>query len=50
MSMMNRTSGASIVPAGEWSVDTSRSSVAFAVKHMMVANVTGRFDEFDGMR
>jgi polyisoprenoid-binding protein YceI len=48
MSMMNRTSGASIVPAGEWSVDTPRSSVAFAVKHMMVAKVTGRFHEFDG--
>lgn len=47
--MMNRTSGASLIPTGAWSVDTARSSVAFAVKHMMVAKVTGRFDEFDGM-
>jgi polyisoprenoid-binding protein YceI len=49
MSMMDRTSGAGIVPAGEWSVDTPRSSVAFAVKHMIVAKLNGRFHEFDGM-
>jgi polyisoprenoid-binding protein YceI len=49
MSMVDRTSGASIVPAGEWSVDTPRSSIAFAVKHMMVAKVNGRFHDFDGM-
>jgi polyisoprenoid-binding protein YceI len=49
MSMVNGASGGSIVPAGEWSVDTPRSSVAFAIKHMIVANVNGRFHEFDGM-
>src|ERR1019366_9990189 len=32
-----------------WSVDATRSSVAFALKHMMVATVKGRFHEFDGM-
>ena len=40
---------ASVVPAGKWSVDASRSSVAFAVKHMMLATVNGRFRKFDGM-
>jgi polyisoprenoid-binding protein YceI len=49
MSIVGKTGGPSILPAGEWSVDTHRSSVAFAVKHMMVAKVNGRFREFDGM-
>jgi polyisoprenoid-binding protein YceI len=49
MSVMDGPSGASVVPAGKWSVDAPRSSVAFAVKHMMVASVTGHFREFDGM-
>ncbi len=40
---------AGAVPTGEWLVDTSRSSVAFAVKHMLVATVNGRFHEFDGV-
>jgi polyisoprenoid-binding protein YceI len=39
----------SVVPAGKWSVDATRSSVAFAVKHMMLAKVNGRFREFNGM-
>jgi len=42
-------SDASVVPSGKWSVDARRSSVAFAVKHMMLATVDGRFREFDGM-
>src|ERR1039457_819340 len=49
MSVVDRGSGASVVPAGKWSVDAPRSSVAFAVKHMMFATVNGRFREFDGM-
>jgi polyisoprenoid-binding protein YceI len=49
MSVVDGASGASVVPAGKWSVDAPRSSVAFAVKHMMVATVNGRFREFDGM-
>lgn len=49
MSVVDRASGASVVPSGKWSVDASRSSVAFAVKHMMLATVHGRFREFDGM-
>jgi polyisoprenoid-binding protein YceI len=49
MSVVDGASGASVVPAGKWSVDAPRSSVAFAVKHMMVATVNGRFREFAGM-
>lgn len=39
---------ANVVPAGRWSVDASRSSVTFAVKHMMLTTVNGRFRKFDG--
>ncbi len=49
MSVVDGTSGASVVRAGKWSVDAPRSSVAFAVKHMMVATVNGRFREFAGI-
>src|SRR5271157_4387213 len=50
MSVMDRTSGTSVVvPEGKWSVDAARSSVTFAVKHMMLATVKGRFREFDGI-
>ncbi len=47
--MVDGTSGASVVSAGKWSVDAPRSSVAFAVKHMMLATVNGCFREFGGM-
>jgi polyisoprenoid-binding protein YceI len=49
MFVVDRGSGASVVPAGKWSVDAPRSSIAFAVKHMMLATVKGHFREFDGM-
>jgi polyisoprenoid-binding protein YceI len=48
MSVVDGTSVASVVPAGTWSVDASRSSVAFTVKHMMLTTLRGRFREFDG--
>ena len=48
MSAVNPTS-VSVVPVGKWSVDAARSSVAFAVKHMMFATVNGRFRKFDGI-
>jgi len=41
--------GAGAIPTGEWLVDAPRSSVAFAVKHMLLATVNGRFHEFDGV-
>ncbi len=49
MSAVDRVSGVSVVPSGKWSVDASRSRVAFAVKHMLLATVNGRFHEFDGV-
>ncbi len=49
MSVADRASVASVaVPAGRWSVDASRSSVTFTVKHMMLATMEGRFHAFDG--
>jgi len=48
MSTVDQTIGASILPAGEWAVDAGQSSVTFAVRHMLVATVDGRFREFDG--
>ena len=34
--------------AGIYKVDTSHSNVGFKVKHMMISNVTGKFDKFNG--
>ena len=36
------------VPTGTWAVDATHSSVQFAVKHMGIANVRGKFTEFEG--
>src|SRR3954452_4826883 len=42
------TAVATRVRAGAWSVDRAHSKVAFAVKHMGIANVRGQFEEFEG--
>ena len=34
--------------AGTYNVDASHSNVGFKVKHMMISNVTGKFDKFNG--
>jgi polyisoprenoid-binding protein YceI len=39
---------APIVPPGKWNVDSTHSSVEFAVKHMGIATVRGKFTEFEG--
>jgi polyisoprenoid-binding protein YceI len=49
MSAADGAGAVSMVPAGRWSVDVTRSSVTFAVRHMVLATVNGRFHEFDGM-
>lgn len=49
MSVVDRIGGVSVVPAGKWSVDASRSRVTFALKHMILARVHGHFREFDGI-
>ena len=36
------------VQAATYTIDTSHSSVGFKVKHMMVSNVRGTFDSFEG--
>ena len=33
---------------GTWTVDSGHSTVAFSVRHLMVAKVRGRFTDFDG--
>jgi polyisoprenoid-binding protein YceI len=38
----------SIIPTGMWAVDAAHSSVQFAVKHMGIATVRGKFTEFEG--
>jgi polyisoprenoid-binding protein YceI len=37
-----------VVPPGRWVVDPAHSTVEFAVKHMGIATVRGRFNEFRG--
>ena len=37
-----------VVPAGTWVVDPAHSSVEFQVKHMGIATVKGKFNEFEG--
>jgi len=34
--------------AGTYNVDASHSNVGFKVKHLMISNVTGKFDKFSG--
>ena len=40
--------GAVRVPTGTWHIDPAHSSVEFAVKHMGISTVRGRFTEFEG--
>ncbi len=32
----------------KWNVDTAHSTVGFSVRHMMISNVKGTFNEFEG--
>ena len=45
---MISTSKGTIVPAGTWSVDPVHSSVGFSVKHLGIATVRGKFEDFEG--
>jgi polyisoprenoid-binding protein YceI len=49
MSAVDGTGAASAIPAGKWSIDASRSSVTFTVKHMLLATMHGCFRDFDGI-
>ena len=44
---MSATTVAPVVPAGTWGVDSTHSSVGFAVKHMVVATFRSTFKAFD---
>jgi polyisoprenoid-binding protein YceI len=44
--MTDRTT--SLIPTGTWTVDATHSTVGFAVKHMGIATVRGRFTDFEG--
>ena len=45
---MISTSKSTIVPAGTWSVDPIHSTVGFSVKHLGIATVRGKFEDFAG--
>jgi polyisoprenoid-binding protein YceI len=38
-----------IVPAGTWKADPAHSTLEFAVKHMLIATIKGRFQRFDAI-
>ena len=37
------------IPTGTWNVDPTHSAVEFAVRHMMIATVKGRFTDFEAV-
>ncbi len=45
---MNSTAAATLIPTGTWSVDPAHSTVGFSVKHLGIATVRGRFEQFEG--
>jgi polyisoprenoid-binding protein YceI len=45
---MISTAKTTLVPTGTWSVDPSHSTVGFSVKHLGIATVRGKFEQFEG--
>jgi polyisoprenoid-binding protein YceI len=45
---MISTARATLVPAGTWTVDPAHSTVGFSVKHLGIATVRGKFEDFEG--
>jgi len=45
---MISTSKSTLVPAGTWAVDPIHSTVGFSVKHLGIATVRGKFEDFAG--
>lgn len=45
---MSTATTATALPTGTWTIDPVHSSVEFAVKHVGIATVKGRFNEFQG--
>jgi polyisoprenoid-binding protein YceI len=48
MASSTGTRSTPLIPTGMWTVDAGHSSVRFSVKHMGIANVRGKFSEFEG--
>jgi polyisoprenoid-binding protein YceI len=46
--MTTATTTRTLPETGTWAIDGSHSSVEFVVRHLVVARVRGRFDEFEG--
>ena len=49
MTIANGTERVTLVPVGAWEVDPARSAVGFAVRHLKVTKVRGRFGEITGV-
>jgi polyisoprenoid-binding protein YceI len=45
---MISTASKTLVPSGTWTVDPAHTSVGFAVKHLGIATVRGKFEQFEG--
>jgi polyisoprenoid-binding protein YceI len=45
---MSTTATTTQIPTGTWTVDPGHSTVGFAVKHMGIATVRGKFEQFEG--
>ena len=45
---MISTTSTTIVPTGTWTVDPAHSTIGFSVKHLGIATVRGKFEEFEG--
>ena len=45
---MTSTATETLIPTGTWTVDPAHSTVGFAVKHLGIATVRGRLEEFEG--
>ena len=46
--MKSTAYAATLIPTGTWAVDPAHSAVGFSVKHLGIATVRGRFEEFEG--
>ena len=49
MTIANSTERVTLVPEGAWEVDPARSAVGFAVRHLKITKLRGRFGEITGV-
>lgn len=48
MQTTSTTEGKTAAKSTTWTIDTSHSSAAFSVRHLMITNVRGEFEKFTG--